>query len=132
MRKRTWAAVRQPGSRVRGKVWHGGDEGKELPRIRGKRMWLGGICLGVSVAVAACGTDGQNAGARETSDIQSVQEGQETTGTQNEEALREQVLSEMTDEQKNWMGGLSKEQRIADFESLDGESALETCLGLIK
>lgn len=118
MRKRTWAAARQPGSRVRGKVWHGGDEGKELPRIRGKRMWLGGICLGVSVAVAACGTDGQNAGARETSDIQSVQEGQETTGTQNEEALREQVLSEMTDEQKNWMGGLSKEQRIADFESL--------------
>lgn len=118
MRKRTWAAVRQPGSRVRRKVWHGGDEGKELPRIRGKRMWLGGICLGVSVAVAACGTDGQNAGARETSDIQSVQEGQETTGTQNEEALREQVLSEMTDEQKNWMGGLSKEQRLADFESL--------------
>lgn len=154
MRKRTWAAARQPGSRVRGNVWHGGDEGKGSPRIRGKRMWLGGICLGVSVAVAACGTDGRNAGARETSDIQSVQEGQdtevaqdrqdaqtaqgvqetegtenvqntsatqdlqETTGTQNEEALREQVLSEMTDEQKNWMGGLSKEQRLADFESL--------------
>ena len=118
MRKRTWAAARQPGSRVHGKVWHGGDEGKELPRIREKRMWLGGICLGVSVAVAACGTDGRNAGARETTDIQSVQDLQETTGTQNEEALREQVLSEMTDEQKNWMGGLSREQRLADFESL--------------
>lgn len=118
MRKRTWAAARQPGSRVRGKVWHGGDEGKELPRIREKRMWLGGICLGVSVAVAACGTDGRNAGARETTDIQSVQDLQETTGTQNEEALRAQVLSEMTDEQKNWMGGLSKEQRLEDFESL--------------
>ena len=124
MRKRTWAAARQPGSRVRGKVWHGGDEGKELLRIREKRMWLGGICLGLSVAVAACGTDGQIAGARKVPDAQSmqeeqtVQEGQETAGTQNEEALREQVLSEMTDEQKNWMGGLSKEQRIADFESL--------------
>lgn len=154
MRKKTWAAARQPGSRVRGNVWHGGDEGKESPCIREKRMWLGGICLGVSVVVAACGTDGRNAGARETTDIQSVQERQdtevaqdrqdaqtaqgvqetegtenvqntsatqdlqETTGTQNEEALREQVLSEMTDGQKNWMGGLSKEQRLADFESL--------------
>ncbi len=154
MRKRNWTAARQPGSRECGKVWHGRDEGKESPHIREKRMWLGGICLGLSVAVAACGTDGRNAGAPETTDIQSVQEGQdteaaqdrqdartaqgvqetegtenvqntsatqdlqETAGTQNEEALREQVLSEMTDEQKNWMGGLSKEQRLADFASL--------------
>lgn len=118
MRKRTWAAARQPGSRVRGKVWHGGDEGKESPCIRGKRMWLGGICLGVSVAVAACGTGGRSLKVQEGQDTEVAQDRQETTGTQNEEALREQVLSEMTDEQKNWMGGLPREQRLADFESL--------------
>lgn len=73
-------------------------------------------------------------GAQDRQDVQTAQSGQETdgtednasgeqdeqetAGTQNAEALREQVLSEMTDEQKNWMGGLSKEQRLADFESL--------------
>lgn len=122
--------------------------------MRKKRAWIGGVCLGVSLAFTACGTDGRNAGVREVPDVQSVQEGQnaiggqdvqdaqtpqgvqeiegtedmqnaskaqdgqEATGTQNAEALREQVLSEMTDEQKNWMGGLSGEQRLADFESL--------------
>ena len=133
---------------------------KRAATYQRKRMWLGGICLSLSVAVAACGTDGRTAGSREAPDAQSMQEEQavqkgqdkegaqdrqdaqtaqgvqetegtenvqntsatqdlqETAGTQNAEALRAQVLSEMTDEQKNWMGGLSEEQRLADFGSL--------------
>ncbi len=97
-------------------------------------MWLGGICLGLSVAVAACGTDGRNAGARETTDIQSVQEGQdtevaqdrqdaqteqgvqETEGTENEQnTLATQDLQETTGTQNE---EALREQRLADFESL--------------
>lgn len=123
---------------------------------RKKKMWLGGLCLGFSVALTACGTGGsfqeqavtviqsaqETQDARETACVRSeqsagnVQNGQsagsaqeeqsigkaqnqrEVTGTQTYEALKERVLAEMTDEQKNWMGGLSREQRLADFESL--------------
>lgn len=87
------------------------------------------ICLGLAMAmaVAACGMGRQGRGAQEASDVQRVQgerraqdeqDVQEAAGTQNTDAVREQVLAEMSDEQKNWMGGLSREQRLADFESL--------------
>lgn len=56
------------------------------------------------MAVTACGAGGHSIN--------------EAAGTQNVDRIREQTLSAMTDDQKNWMGGLSKEQRMADFESL--------------
>lgn len=110
-------------------------------RTRGKkkRIWIGGLCLGFSVALSACGTGGrsfeeqsvtvirsaQEAGNAQdeqktggAQDEQGAQDQQEAAGTQAYEALKEQVLAEMTDEQKNWMGGLSSKQRLADFESL--------------
>lgn len=71
-----------------------------------KKIWEAAAVFGLAMAVAGCGAGGR----------QPVT--QEEAGTQNAEALREQVLAEMSDEQKNWMGGLSKEQRLADFESL--------------
>ena len=80
---------------------------KRAAMYQRKRMWLGSICLSLSVAVAACGTGGRTAGSREAPDAQSMQDKEGA-----------QVLSEMTDEQKNWMGGLSEEQRLADFRSL--------------
>ena len=80
---------------------------KRAAMYQRKRMWLGGICLSLSVAVAACGTGGRTAGSREAPDAQSMQDKEGA-----------QVLSEMTDEQKNWMGGLSEDQRLADFRSL--------------
>lgn len=123
---------------------------------RKKKMWLGGLCLGFSVALTACGTGGsfqeqavtviqsaqETQDARETASVRDEQSAgnaqneqsagsaqgeqsvgkarnqQEAAGTQAYEALKERVLAEMTDEQKNWMGGLSGEQRLADFESL--------------
>ncbi len=89
-------------------------------RVRNKRrsVRLCGVCLGLSVAVTACGTDGRGGGGQAASEIQSVQNEQEAAGTQKEEEIRKQVLAEMSEEQRNWMGGLSKEQRLADFESL--------------
>lgn len=90
-------------------------------------MWLVGVCLGFSVALSACGTDGRSfeeqsvtviQGAQDQQSAGNAQDQQEVTGTQAYEALRAQVLSEMSDEQKNWMGGLSKEQQLADFEGL--------------
>ena len=116
-------------------------------RVRNKRrsVRLCGVCLGLSVAVTACGTDGRGGGGQAASEIQSVQDEQqsqsagniqdeqdtqdtgnvqagqneqEAAGTQKEEEIRKQVLAEMSEEQRNWMGGLSKEQRLADFESL--------------
>lgn len=86
-----------------------------------KRMLSVGLCLGLSVAVTACGTGGRSFREQSVSVIQvtgNTQDQQETTGTQAVEALREQVLAQMSDEERNWMGGLSKEQRMADFESL--------------
>lgn len=80
-----------------------------------KRMLSVGLCLGLGMAVAACGTGGRS--FREQS-VTVIQDQQEAAGTQAAEALKEQVLAEMPDEEKNWMGGLSKEQRLADFESL--------------
>lgn len=103
------------------------------------RMWIGSVCLGFSVAVTACGTGGRSFQEQSVTAIQSeqktedaqakrsaenaqkkgsVQDQQEAAGTERWEALKEQVLAEMSDEEKNWMGGLSKEQRLADFESL--------------
>lgn len=107
-------------------------------RTRGKmkRIWLGGLCLGFSVALSACGTGGRSFEEQSVTVIQgaqnqqsagnaqgeqsagSAQNQQEAAGTQAYEALRAQVLSEITDEEKNWMGGLSSKQRLADFESL--------------
>ena len=86
---------------------------KRAATYQRKRMWLGGICLSLSVAVAACGTDGRTAGSREAPDTQSMQDKEGA-----------QVLSEMTDEQTlvlysgHPLGGLSEEQRLADFGSL--------------
>ena len=99
-------------------------------RNRQRRVRLCGVCLGLGVAVTACGADGHGFGGQDASEIQSVQESQESqdagnvqdeqeaAGTQKEEEIRKQVLAEMSEEQKNWMGGLSKEQRLADFKSL--------------
>ena len=99
-------------------------------RNRQRRVRLCGVCLGLGVAVTACGADGHGFGGQDASEIQSVQETQESqdagnvqdeqeaAGTQKEEEIRKQVLAEMSEEQKNWMGGLSKEQRLADFKSL--------------
>lgn len=64
------------------------------------------LAFGLAMTVTGCGAGGRQPVA------------QEEAGTQNADAVREQVLAEMSDEQKNWMGGLSKEQRLADFESL--------------
>lgn len=104
-----------------------------------KRILSVGLCLGFSVAVTACGTGGRSFKEQSVTVIQSeqktegaqaerstenaqkkesVQDQQEAAGTERWEALKEQVLAEMSDEEKNWMGGLSKEQRLADFESL--------------
>lgn len=100
-----------------------------------KMIWSTAVsAFGLAMAVTGCGAGGRQPVTQEETRTQKVQEvqstGQETsgtetaqgkqeeTGTQNADALREQVLAEMTDEQKNWMGGLSKEQRLADFESL--------------
>lgn len=104
-----------------------------------KRILSIGLCLGLGVAMTACGTGGRSfreqsvtvmqvtgsaQDQQETKDAQderstgNAQDRQETTGTQAYEALKEQILAQMSDEEKNWMGGLSKEQRLADFESL--------------
>lgn len=104
-----------------------------------RKIWIGSVCLGFSVAMTACGTDGRSFREQSVTVIQSeqntedaqakrsaenaqkkgsVQNQQEVTGTQAYEALKEQVLAEMSDKEKNWMGGLSSEQRLADFESL--------------
>lgn len=110
MRKRSLAAVPPVYGAARNKQ----------SRVRNKRrsVRLCGVCLGLSVAVTACGTDGHGFGGQAASEIQSVQDEQEAAGTQKEEEIRKQVLEEMSEEQRNWMGGLSKEQRLADFESL--------------
>ncbi|MCX4338598.1 MAG: hypothetical protein OSJ72_03035 [Lachnospiraceae bacterium] len=81
-----------------------------------KRILAFGFCLGIGVAVASCGTGDRSFREQSVSVIQSNQ--QEATGTQAAEALKEQVLAQMSDEERNWMGGLSKEQRLADFKSL--------------
>lgn len=61
----------------------------------------------------------QSAGsAQEEQSAGKAQNQQEVAGTQAYEALKERVLAEMTDEQQNWMGGLSGKQRLADFEGL--------------
>lgn len=92
-----------------------------------KKIWEAAAVFGLAMAVAGCGAGGRQPVTQEEAGTQTVQETpgtetargkQEEAGTQNAEALREQVLAEMSDEQKNWMGGLSKEQRLADFESL--------------
>ncbi|MDE7359381.1 MAG: hypothetical protein K2N39_08160 [Lachnospiraceae bacterium] len=114
-------------------------------RNKRRGVRLCGICLGLAMAASGCGADGRQYSMTEEAGIQSVQDEQEAqdtgnardgqeaqdtgnardeqdkqeaTGTQNEEEAREQVLSEMTDEQKNWMGGLSREQQMEEFESL--------------
>lgn len=82
---------------------------------------IGAACFGLAMSVTACGAGGHSIKEATVSDIQNSREEQnpqEAAGTQNADRIREQVLSEMTDDQKNWMGGLSKEQRMADFESL--------------
>lgn len=111
-----------------------------------KKIWEAAAVFGLAMAVAGCGAGGRQPVVEKETGIQSTKEEQSTgkvqeqvakdtgnaeeeaagstqskqeeAGTQNAEALREQVLAEMSDEQKNWMGGLSKEQRLADFESL--------------
>lgn len=86
-----------------------------------KRILSVGLCLSLGVAVTACGTGGRSYREQSVSVIQvtgNTQDQQETAGTQAVEVLREQVLAQMSDEERNWMGGLSKEQRMADFESL--------------
>lgn len=116
---------------------------------KGKRMLSVVLCLGLSLAVTACGTGGRSYREQSVTVIQDGQDtesaknkqstgnagnaeseqggqnagnaqktGQKVAGTQAAEALREQVLSEMSDEEKNWMGGLSGKQRLVDFESL--------------
>lgn len=103
-----------------------------------KRTMSGGLCLvfALSVAVTACGKGGRSFREQSVTVIQSErqtqeersagseqetegkQEQQEAAGTQAAETLKEQVLAELSDEEKNWMGGLSGKQRLADFESL--------------
>lgn len=104
-----------------------------------RKIWIGSVCLGFSVAMTACGTDGRSFREQSVTVIQSeqntedaqakrstenaqkkgsVQDQQEAAGTERWEALKEQVLAEMSDEEKNWMGGLSSKQRLADFKSL--------------
>lgn len=111
-------------------------------RNKRRSVRLCGICLGLAMAASGCGADGrqynmaEEAGmqnvqdeqkaqdietardGQEAQDTETAQNKQETTSTQKEEEVREQVLAEVSDEQKNWMGGLSREQRLADFESL--------------
>lgn len=124
--------------------------GLDWQAARKKKMWLVGVCFGFSVVFSVCGAGGrsfeeqsvtvirseqetqdeqetesvrgeQSAGnAQDEQSVGKAQNRQEAAGTQAYEALREQVLSEMTGEQKNWMGGLSSKQRLADFESLCG------------
>ena len=77
-------------------------------RNRQRRVRLCGVCLGLGVAVTACGADGHGFGGQDASEIQSVQETQESqdagnvqdeqeaAGTQKEEEIRKQVLAEMT------------------------------------
>lgn len=95
--------------------------------MRKKNWSTAAFVFGLSMIVTGCGTGGRQPVAKEEAGIQNTQEvkdtgeekeKQEETSTQNADAVREQVLAEMSDEQKNWMGGLSKEQRLADFESL--------------
>ena len=77
-----------------------------------KKIWEAAVCLGLAMAVTGCGAGGRQPVAEKETGIQSTQKEQSTGKVQ------EQVLAEMSNEQKNWMGGLSAEQRLADFESL--------------
>ena len=47
-------------------------------RNRQRRVRLCGVCLGLGVAVTACGADGHGFGGQDASEIQSVQETQES------------------------------------------------------
>ena len=62
---------------------------KRAATYQRKRMWLGGICLSLSVAVAACGTDGRTAGSREAPDAQSMQEEQAVQKGQDKEGAQD-------------------------------------------
>lgn len=64
-------------------------------RNKRRSVRLCGVCFGLAMAASGCGADERQYNMAEEAGIQNVQ-----------------------DEQKNWMGGLSREQRLADFESL--------------
>lgn len=69
--------------------------------MRKRRILAAGLVLAVSVTV--CGGKPQTSGAQ----------GGNTMGT-----VWAQTLAEVPDADPNWMGGLNKEQRMQDFESL--------------
>lgn len=102
-----------------------------------KRYWRM-MAFALAAVLTGCGADGRNLESRQTQETdtqavsaaQGVENAQEVPGTQKEkdvqesagtqvaDALMAQVLSEMPDAQKNWMGGLTEEQRLNDFASL--------------